>query len=70
MKALTKPEKFQAMSRIYGYELPDDVIGYHCVDSGDYIEIKDEFGVVIDAETIWVCESVVDETFDCEECDG
>ena len=63
MKALTKPKKFQAMSRIYGYELPDDIMGYECVVVD---EIYDEWGNVIDEEVD--CLGVCAEIFDCDDC--
>ena len=51
MKALTKPEKFRAMSRIYGYECDWDVApgrdwvenwwgGYDCEDTCDHQDIN------------------------------
>ena len=60
MKALTKPEKFQAMSRIYGYEGEWDVDegGYYC-----------EFvGYTDDNEEIWECVSTCEAIFDCDDC--
>ncbi len=66
MKALTKPEKFRSMSRIYGYELPDDIIGYQCEFQG-YTDIVVD-GVVVGQTEDWDCVSVVDEIFDCDGC--
>ena len=63
MKALTKPEKFQALSRIYGYELPDDIMGYECVVVD---ETYDEWGNLIDQELD--CLGVCAEIFDCDDC--
>ena len=65
MKALTKPEKFQAMSRIYGYEGPWDVAGYHCVEYETYVCYEDG---TCGTEVTLECESTCDDVFDCDDC--
>ncbi len=65
MKALTKPKKFQAMSRIYGYELEWDVDPPAvCVTTGS-INVNDE-DPDNPKEEIYVCEGTCEPYYDCD----